>query len=54
MDTDTTRYVDESGNFLGYCNACGDEVDLYGDCCEDGEVVEYEDGDYSTNDEDED
>lgn len=47
----TTRYVNENGEFLGYCNSCGEETELYGaDCCDDGEIEEYEDGDYSTDD----
>lgn len=55
MSTETTRYVNENGEFMGYCNSCGEETELYGVCdngCEDGEIVEYEDGDYSDEDED--
>ena len=26
---------------LGYCNSCGEEADLLGECCVDGEVVPY-------------
>lgn len=38
-----TLYVDEYGTRLGYCNACGEEAELYSECCDDGEVVEYDD-----------
>lgn len=38
-----STYADEWGNRLGYCNDCGEEAPLYGECCEDGEVVPYED-----------
>lgn len=50
MSTELTRYVNENGEFLGYCNSCGEETELYGECCDDGEIEEYEDGDYSTDD----
>jgi hypothetical protein len=33
------RFYDEWGNHLGYCTACGEEAQLYGECCDDGEVV---------------
>lgn len=23
----------------GHCNSCGEEAPLYGECCEDGEIV---------------
>jgi hypothetical protein len=39
-----SQYVDEWGNRLGYCNSCGEEAELYGgECCEDGEIVPYDD-----------
>ena len=37
------RYFDEWGHHLGYCNDCGEEVPLEQECCEGGEVVQYED-----------
>ncbi len=52
QENEMVRYVDESGEFLGYCNSCGEEAELYGECCDDGEIEEYEDGDYSDLDED--
>jgi len=36
-------YQDEYGRRLGYCNACGNEALLDTECCEDGEVVLYDD-----------
>lgn len=33
---------DEYGQSYGYCNACGEEAPADGECCEDGEVVPYE------------
>lgn len=36
-------YRDEYGHHMGYCNACGEEAELGQECCEDGEVVEYDD-----------
>lgn len=37
-------YVDEYGTHYGYCNSCGEEAELYaGECCEDGEIVHYDD-----------
>lgn len=36
-------YIDEFGTHVGYCNSCGEEVELDTDCCEDGEVVMYDD-----------
>lgn len=38
-----TRYFDELGHHLGYCNDCGEEVEMGSDCCDDGEVVQYDD-----------
>lgn len=35
--------TDEWGNELGYCNSCGEEAEMDTECCEDGEVVEYDD-----------
>lgn len=34
---------DEWGRRLGWCNSCGEEAPLDTDCCEDGEVVPYDD-----------
>jgi hypothetical protein len=34
--------VDEWGREVGYCNACGEEALMDSECCEDGEVVEYD------------
>lgn len=36
-------FVDEWGHRLGYCNSCGEEAELDSECCEDGEVVAYDD-----------
>ena len=30
---------DENGNLYGHCNACGEEREMFEDCCEDGEIV---------------
>lgn len=41
------KYEDEWGNRLGWCNSCGAEGPLYGDCededCDDGEMEPFED-----------
>ena len=34
---------DEWGRELGWCNSCGEETLLDTECCDDGEVVPYED-----------
>lgn len=35
---------DEWGRTVGFCNSCGEESELdANDCCEDGEVVPYDD-----------
>jgi hypothetical protein len=39
----TNPYVDEYGHHLGYCNSCGEEARLDEPCCDDGEVVLYDD-----------
>lgn len=39
------EYRDEWGNWYGYCNACGEEVLMDTECCDDGEVVPYDDDD---------
>lgn len=36
-------YRDEYGAHYGYCNDCGEEAVMYTECCDDGEVVQYED-----------
>ena len=36
-------YVDEWGHHMGTCNSCGEEAELYTECCDDGEVVPYDD-----------
>ena len=36
-------HTDEWGHELGYCNSCGEECEIGDDCCEDGEIVEYDD-----------
>lgn len=38
-----TSYVDEDGTHYGWCNSCGEETPLDGECCEDGEIVQYDD-----------
>ena len=30
---------------LGWCNACGEEAPMGTECCDDGEVVEYDEYD---------
>jgi len=37
------KFHDEWGNRVGYCNACGEEALLDSQCCEEGEVVAYDD-----------
>lgn len=37
------RFHDEWGHHIGYCNSCGEEAEIGTDCCEDGEVVPYDD-----------
>ena len=34
--------LDEEGNSWGYCNACGEEALADLECCDDGEVVPYD------------
>ncbi len=38
-------YIDEWGTHYGYCNGCGEEVQLDQNCddCTDGETVPYDD-----------
>lgn len=36
-------HVDEWGHAVGYCNSCGDEASFEDGCCDDGEVVPYDD-----------
>lgn len=36
-------YRDEYDRHLGYCNDCGEEALLDEECCEDGEIVQYDD-----------
>lgn len=38
-----SKYEDDWGRRLGYCNACGEEALLDEECCEEGEVVPYDD-----------
>ena len=38
-----SRYFDEWGRHMGFCNDCGEEAELGQECCEEGEVVQYED-----------
>lgn len=38
-----TRYFDEWGHHIGYCNECGEERELGMDCCNTGEVVQFDD-----------
>lgn len=33
----------DDGIQYGYCNACGEEAPLDTECCEEGEVVPYDD-----------
>lgn len=35
--------IDDLGEELGYCNSCGEEAEMYSECCEDGEVVAHDD-----------
>jgi len=35
--------TDEWATEYGYCNSCGEEAEMFTECCEDGEVVEYAD-----------
>lgn len=37
------RYFDEWGTHLGFCKSCGEEGPLAGVCCNEGEMVQYED-----------
>jgi len=34
--------VDDDGREWGYCNSCGEETEAYAECCDDGEVVPYD------------
>lgn len=43
-DQPSVFVLDEAGKEYGYCNSCGEEAELDSECCEDGEVVEYEEG----------
>ena len=36
-------YLDVWSHHYGYCNACGEEAEIDTECCEDGEVVFYDD-----------
>lgn len=38
-----TRYFDEWGHHFGFCNDCGEEAPMGSECCDEGEVVQYED-----------
>lgn len=38
-----TRHFDEWGHHMGFCNGCGEEAELGQECCDAGEVVQYED-----------
>lgn len=38
-----TIYRDEWGTHLGFCNSCGEECEIGQECCEDGEVEQYDD-----------
>lgn len=38
-----STYFDEWETHLGFCNSCGEEGPLEETCCEDGEMVQYED-----------
>lgn len=35
--------LDEYGQPFGCCNSCGEEAPAYVECCDDGEVVPYDD-----------
>ncbi len=39
----TNPYVLDTGEHMGYCNSCGEEAEIGQECCEDGEVVPYDD-----------
>lgn len=38
-----STHEDEYGRRYGWCNACGEEALIDTECCEDGEVVPYDD-----------
>ena len=44
----TVSHFDENGNPCGYCNSCGEEATPDFECCDDGEIVPY-DNDPNTN-----
>lgn len=35
--------VNEYGDEIGWCNSCGEEANVALGCCDDGEIVGYED-----------
>lgn len=37
-----SEFFDEWGHHIGYCNNCGEEAPLGTECCEEGEVVQYD------------
>jgi len=37
-----TKYMDDYGRIVMYCNSCGDET-IEPECCDDGEVIHYGD-----------
>ena len=40
--SDAGWLVDDAGREWGYCNSCGEEAEAETECCEDGEVVPYD------------
>lgn len=43
MSNDEGWLIDDTGQELGWCNACGEEAAADAECCEDGEIVPYDD-----------
>lgn len=43
MNDTENPYIDVFGTHVGLCNSCGEEAELYTECCEDGEVEMYDD-----------
>lgn len=40
-----SRYEDDYGRLMGYCNDCGEDALIDDECCDSGEVVHYDDCD---------
>ena len=37
-----SKYEDDYVRLMGYCNDCGEEALIDGECCDSGEVVHYD------------